>query len=123
LASPDGAAIAGWRQLVIHLSAGCDGLRVVLVVLDAGGVLLSASDGVVYRRESPEGVHFRHETLGGRFEPDGRFAGRHWTSESLEVDGMNDARPPSGREPTAHESDALRDLATEVVRRSASRQP
>jgi hypothetical protein len=124
LATPEGAAIAGWRQLVVHMSAGCDGLRVVLVMLDEAGVLLSASDGVVYRREDgPHRVHFRHETFGGRFEPDGRFAGRHWTSLSVEIDGEvaeAEASPPVGREPNVMETAALRDLAADVVRRAAS---
>ena len=83
LASAEGAAIAGWRQLVVDLSAGGDGLRVVLVLLDADGALISASDAVVHRREEGPAVRFGHETVGGRFEPDGRFAGRHWTSVSV----------------------------------------
>ena len=49
MASPRGAAIAGWEQLVLHLSAGAAGLRTILVVLDADGTLLSASDSVLYR--------------------------------------------------------------------------
>ena len=37
LATPEGAAIAGWKQLTVELSAGSAGLRHVLVVLDASG--------------------------------------------------------------------------------------
>jgi hypothetical protein len=120
LASADGAAIAGWRQLVVDLSAGCDGLRIVLVLLDAEGVLLSASDAVMYRREEGSTVHFRHETVGGRFEPDGRFAGHHWIGMSSESpDAVAPSTNPStGREPTPAEADALRALAAEIVRRA-----
>lgn len=121
LASADGAALAGWRQLVVDLSAGCDGVRVVLVLLDAEGALLSASDAVVYRREEGSTVHFRHETVGGRFEADGRFAGRHWSAVSSESKdaGEPSATPSTGREPTSAEVNGLRALAAEVVRRAA----
>jgi hypothetical protein len=127
LATPEGASIAGWTQLVLHLSAGCDGLRTVLVVIDEKQLPISASDGVVYRREGdadgasggPGRVHFRHETIGGRFEPDGRFRGRHWMSESTQTrDGVDEtAAPPTGRDPTADEVHALKALVAEVMRR------
>jgi hypothetical protein len=122
LASPEGAAVAGWRQLVVNLSAGCDGVRIVLVLLDAEGALLSASDAVVYRREEGSMVHFRHETVGGRFEPDGRFAGRHWSSLSSESldEGEPSTNPSTGREPTPEEVEALRALAAEIVLRAKS---
>jgi hypothetical protein len=121
LASAEGAAIAGWRQLVVDLSAGCDGLRLVLVLLDADGALLSASDAVIYRREEGALVHFRHETVGGRFEPDGRFAGHHWISVSSEsLDAGEALRGPStGREATLMEAAALRELAGEILRRAS----
>jgi hypothetical protein len=120
LASAEGAAVAGWRQLAVDLSAGCDGLRVVLVLLDADGALISASDAVVYRREEGSTVRFRHETVGGRFEPDGRFAGHHWTSVSVESPdaGEPTADPPAGRQPAPAEVDALRALAADVMRRA-----
>lgn len=131
LATPEGAAIAGWTQLVVHLSAGCDGLRIVLVVIDEQGALLCASDAVVYRREEEadaesEGTgraHFRHESIGGRFEPDGRFTGRHWESEATEtMDGVQEpAAPPTGRDPTPDEVTALRALVDEVRRRDDQR--
>ena len=53
LAEPYGAAIAGWEQLTVELSAGSAGLRHVLVVLDATGQPISASDTVLYRSELP----------------------------------------------------------------------
>jgi hypothetical protein len=120
LASAAGAAIAGWTRLTLNLSDPCHGLRIVLVVRDADGVVLSASDAVVYRREAGARLHFRHETLGGRFEADGAFAGRHWTAESIEMaDGETAAGDPaSGREPSAAEVESLRALVAEIIRRA-----
>jgi hypothetical protein len=43
-ASPDGAAIAGWEQLSLHLATGQAGLRILLVVLDASAKPVAASD-------------------------------------------------------------------------------
>jgi len=37
LAKPEGAAITGWEQLTVDLSAGAARLRIVMVVLDATG--------------------------------------------------------------------------------------
>jgi hypothetical protein len=97
-------------------------------VIDENGVPLSASDGVVYRREDnpDEGsressrVHFRHETVGGRFEPDGRFAGRHWVLESTEtMDRVDEAsRRATNRDPTPGEINALKALVDEMMRRA-----
>jgi hypothetical protein len=119
LASAEGAAIAGWTQLTVELAAGCDGMRMVLVILDADKVLLSASDAVVFRHQLPGKVHFRHESVGGRFEPDGRFAGTHWTSESTEhPDGsVEQTMPATSRPPSEREVEALRALVAEVIRR------
>jgi hypothetical protein len=76
---PEGAAIAGWEQIVLHLSDPCKGLRTVLVVVDASGTAISASDGVFYYIDGePRRVY--HELLGGRLEADGRFLGTHWVS-------------------------------------------
>jgi len=79
LASPEGAAVAGWENITLDLSAGCDGLRVVMVTVDAAGQPLSASDHVMFRSEIGSGpdavVEFRHESVGGRLEPDGTFLG------------------------------------------------
>jgi hypothetical protein len=119
LATPEGAAIAGWTRLTLNLSDGCNGLRILLVVRGADGALLSASDAVVYRREAGAHVHFRHETLGGRFEPDGAFAGRYWASETTETDGeVAGGEPPAGREPAPHEVESLRELLAEIIRRA-----
>src|SRR5262245_51127259 len=86
LARPEGAAIAGWEQLTVDLSAGAAGLRVAMVVLDASGRPISASDAVLYSVEvgpgdgegSPRVVEHYHENIGGRFELDGSFRGTRW---------------------------------------------
>ena len=127
LAGPTGWAIAGWEQIVVDLSAGAAGLRNVLVVLDAEGALLSASDTVLYRTgpdggappadcESPTRV--RTESVGGRFEPDGSFRGTRWLSEALDpgdTEELEWASTPS--EPSADDVAALRLLAAELIRR------
>jgi hypothetical protein len=128
LAGPTGWAIAGWEQLVVDLSAGAAGLRNVLVVLDSHGVLLSASDSVLYRT-GPGGTpppadcgsptQVRHESVGGRFEPDGSFRGTRWVSVALDPgdsDELEWESTPS--EPSEDDVAALRLLAAELVRRS-----
>jgi hypothetical protein len=130
LAGPTGWAIEGWEQLVVHLSAGAAGLRNVLVVLDAHGVLLSASDSVLYRT-GPDGTpppadcdsptEVRHESVGGRFEPDGNFRGTRWVSVALDPgdsDELEWESTPS--EPSEADVAGLRLLAAELVRRSAA---
>jgi hypothetical protein len=131
LASPEGGAIAGWEHAVVWLSAGTAGLRVVLVVLDASGRAISASDGVVYRHEiagaGPDGapaVAWRQESLGGRLEPDGSFRGTHWVSTSIEeADGTARDAQLTPSEPTAAEAARLRALVDEVLRRLPPRGP
>jgi hypothetical protein len=131
LATAEGASIAGWTQLAVHLSAGCDGLRVVLVVIDESGLPLSANDAVLYRREDAADevsgrsgrVHYCHETVGGRFEPDGRFRGQLWVMESTETeDGVDEAsRRATHRDPTPEEVEALKALVNDVMRRAGGR--
>jgi len=95
MARPEAAAVAGWEQLVVHLSAVPDGSRTVLVVVDADGRPLSASDGVLYRTELPGGtsgdprpaVQFEMESVGGRLEPDGRFLGTRWRTVTITREG------------------------------------
>src|SRR5689334_15003211 len=81
---PSSAAIAGWQQLTVELSAGPDGLRHLLVVLDSKGAPISASDHVLtIRKISNESSgdllnEYVHDSLGGRLEPDGTFNGTRW---------------------------------------------
>jgi hypothetical protein len=129
---PSSAAVAGWTQLTIELSAGLAGLRIVLVLLDASGAPISASDAVVYRiGPAPSGAigaddahagatAYLHESLGGRLESDGRFRGTRWRGVSREAadsapgDGPVDLTPT---EPSADEIAGLRTLVADVLRR------
>lgn len=131
LATPSGWAIAGWEQLTVELSAGNAGLRVVLVVLDASGQPISASDAVLYRIEAPRGcttgkpdapVRICQDSIGGRIEPDGTFRGTVWHTEAPEPAGEEEPTWESKRsEPTAGQISALMDLVAEVVRRQPRR--
>lgn len=115
LAGPTGWAVAGWEQLVLHLSAGEAGLRIIHVVLDAGGALLSASDAVLYSTQ-PAVIH--QESIGGRFEPDGSFRGTRWHSVALEGEGEEQPQWDSTRsEPSPADIEALRGLVAELMRR------
>jgi hypothetical protein len=121
LATPEGAAIAGWEQLTVDLSAGAAGLRNVLVVLDGSGRPISANDTVLYHRPGAGGqATFHHESLGGRFEADGSFRGTRWTAVSVDSEEAEDLQTKSvPREPDPAEVAALRALVDEVLRRAA----
>lgn len=119
LARPEGASVAGWEQLVLHLSDPCRGLRTVLVVLDAAGVLLSASDGVFFRIEGDPPM-IRSESIGGRFEADGTFHGTHWLSEGPDPGEDEPLHPASTpRAPSDAEIASLRVLVDEMLRRAS----
>jgi hypothetical protein len=111
--------VAGWESLVLELSAGSAGLRVVQVLLDAEGRLLSASDHVLFRSETEgQPVQIRQESIGGRFESDGAFRGTFWLTTGPEpVDEEEPRWGLSPREPTKGEVEALRQLVAEMVRR------
>jgi hypothetical protein len=126
LASPTGWAVAGWEQLVLHLSAGTAGLRMILVVLDGDGALLSASDAVLFRMglnappppdyDAPAMI--RQESVGGRFEPDGSFRGTRWYSVAVESGGDEEPEWESTRsEPSPDDVAGLRVLVAEMIRR------
>jgi len=121
LATPHGASIAGWEQLTVDLSAGSAGLRVVLVILDAGGRPISASDAVLYRVEPAQ---MRQDSIGGRIEPDGTFRGTCWRTEGPEPpDGEEPQWDMRRSEPTPSQVSALMALVAEVVRRAPPRLP
>lgn len=119
-----GAAIAGWEQIVLDLSAGTAGLRVVHVVLDGAGRVISASDMVLYC--SPEtgpddlaAVEIRQESVGGRFEADGSFRGTRWLTvgPDPEADEAPDwAMTPSV--PSEADVTALRVLVADLLERA-----
>jgi hypothetical protein len=117
--TPEAAVVAGWETLVIELSAGSAGLRVLQVLRDAEGRLLSASDHVLFRFEAEgQPVQIRQESIGGRFESDGDFRGTFWLITGSEpVDEEEPRWELSPREPTKGEVEALRHLVAEIVRR------
>lgn len=120
LATPEGAAIAGWEQLTIELSAGASGLRHVLVVLDAAGQPISASDAVLYRREFPgrSEVEIRQESVGGRLETDGTFRGTRWSTVGVETPSADEPQLDSvPSTPSADDVAALQRLVADVLRR------
>ncbi len=127
LAQPHGAAIAGWEQLTIDLSAGAAGLRNVLVVLDANGQVISANDSVLYcgalTAQAPGAVsEFHHESIGGRFEVDGSFRGTRWKSVTLETEGREQPETTSTpSEPSGADVAALRVLVADVMHRAGLR--
>lgn len=119
---PEGAAIAGWEQLTVELSAQGKGMRHLLVVLDAQGTPISANDMVRYSAELGADHVFFQENVGGRLEADGTFRGTRW--RTLGVEGANDEEArldalPS--QPSAAESAALKALVAEILRRSIIR--
>jgi hypothetical protein len=131
IASPEGAAIAGWEQLTIELSAGLAGLRHVLVVLDANGQPISASDHVLYWSEvsktgqnadtsSGSALHaeFYQESIGGRFETDGTFRGTRW--QTVGEDYRDESEPKmdsTPSEPSAADIAGIKALVAEIIRR------
>jgi hypothetical protein len=131
LASPTGYAVAGWEQLVLHLSAGAAGLRNILVVLDADGTLLSASDAVLYRTGPNHAATARgadgqrmilQMSVGGRFEEDGSFHGTRWHSVAVESAGDEDPEWESTpSQPSPDDVDALRTLVEELIRRQPAK--
>ena len=126
LATPEGAAIAGWEQLIVELSAGAAGLRVVMVVLDATGRPISASDLVLYRSEpgagraggSPSMTEVRQHSVGGRLEADGTFRGTRWLTVGVEGVDEDEPRLESTKsEPSTADVAGLTALVADLVRR------
>jgi len=127
LARPEGAAIAGWENLIVEVSAGAAGHRITMVVLDAGGQPISASDGVLYQREAAEGTggdtEYCHESVGGRLEADGTFRGTRWHSVTvMTADGNEIRREATPSEPSPEDVAALKALVTELLRRAPGRE-
>jgi hypothetical protein len=126
--SPAGAAIAGWEQLTLEMSAGAAGVRILLVTLDGTGHAIAASDWVLYRieREREIGddivIEYRHETVGGRFETDGTFTGTRWLTVTAETNkGEQRQLESTPSTPSVADAEALRSLVAELLRRAPSR--
>ena len=121
---PEGAAIAGWEQLTVELSAAGRGMRHLLVVLDAQGTPISANDMVMYSAELGGEHVFFQENVGGRLETDGSFRGTRWRTLGVEGPKDEEARlDASPSQPTAAEVEALKALVAEILRRSIIRSP
>jgi hypothetical protein len=131
LSTPEGAAIAGWEQLTVELSAGPAGLRNILVVLTASGQLISASDTVLYRSgvsekdqdtgslpDTADHVEFHSETIGGRFELDGTFHGTRWETSGIESSDGSEPKMNSKRfPPSAEDITAIKSLVSDLIKR------
>jgi hypothetical protein len=131
LATAEGAAIAGWEQLTVELSAGIAGLRHVLVVLDATGQPISASDHVLYWSEASKTdqnadtssgtaiqAEFYQESIGGRFEADGTFRGTRWQTVGEDYrDGSEPEMDSTPSEPSAADIAGIKALVAEIMKR------
>ena len=123
LAQGHEAAIAGWQNLTLNLSAGAFGLRHVLIVLDETGRPIAASDHVFIHWENPLDPsgpwQMRQESIGGRLEEDGRVLGTCWTVTGPEP---REDEPPAWdsipRQPTDEEAAMLQQLVAEIVMRA-----
>jgi len=86
------------------------------VTLDESGHAISASDHVLVQ----EGDLYRHESVGGRLEADGRFLGTRWHTVTREVEGRDEAEVleavPS--KPSDEDERNLKALVAEVLRRT-----
>ena len=123
LATPHGAAIAGWEQLTVELSAGSAGLRHVMLILDAAGHPIAVSDTVLYRStvsriSGGADVEFYQESLGGRIEQDGSFRGTRWRTVGVETDEEDEPRMESTpAAPSPADIAGIRALVAELLRR------
>ncbi|PYQ72519.1 MAG: hypothetical protein DMG04_17270 [Acidobacteria bacterium] len=125
LARPEAAAIADWQQLIVELSAGSAGLRILLVVLDGSGRPISASDAVLRTEtisdigdDAAVAVRHVHENIGGRFEEDGSFRGTRWRTVSVDTNGgKREIQQSTPSEPSAADAERLKALVDDIVRR------
>jgi hypothetical protein len=126
IADGSAAPIAGWDSITMHLSAP-NGLRHVMVTLDADDTLLSGGDAVLFdRQEHRDGVEVKitdHENIGGRFERDGSFRGTYWQTRTEQVgdDDEGAVTQSTPFPPTAEQIAALRRVVADVLRRAPAR--
>jgi hypothetical protein len=109
------SAIAGWESITLELSAGADGLRHLMVTVDASGAPVSAGDWVLYCSGKP--LQYLHENIGGRIQPDGSFLGTRWRSVAVEVPGSDEPerRETTQSEPTEQEIAGLMRLVRQLL--------
>ena len=115
--------IAGWHNVIVNLSEPDFGLRHVQITLDETGKMLSASDHVMFVREtSADGLDLLlsdHENIGGRFEDDGSFSGTYWSTRLRSDPGSDDSETVSADHsaPTPEQIAALRVMAADMLHR------
>ena len=121
------AAIAGWEDLTVELSAGADGLRHLMVVLDATGQPISAGDHVMICRPVPGDdvarTEYTHDSIGGRLEADGTFNGTRWHMVRVLAEDEEDTQEAAvagsqSSRPTDEEIVLLKELVAEIIRRA-----
>ena len=123
-ATTDVSAIAGWRQITCEMSAGKDGLRHVLIVLDATGRPISAGDHVLTCEPvdgKPLLTRFVHESVGGRLEEDGTFNGTYHRMVFERPDESDEDHEPiesHSRPPTVDEVVALKSIVASLLAKS-----
>lgn len=127
LASEAGSAIAGWDSVMLYLSAGTAGLRVLQITLDATGELLSAGDNVLFQRQERRGGRaitvYDSESIGGRFWPDGSFQGTCWHSRTEEDEEGEESTTATPSQPTEEDIANLKRLVAELLRRAPPTKP
>lgn len=111
-------AIKGWEHITVELSAGEDGLRHLMVTLDASGTPISAGDWVMYCSGDP--TEYAHENMGGRLQPDGSFLGTRWRTTAVDVPGKDEPEQKEAvsSEPTPEDVAALMALVKELLQRA-----
>ena len=120
-------AIAAWDSITVNLSDVDHGLRHVLITIDGDGSLLSAGDAVMFHRQDVRGDDvwhiYDHETVGGRFEPDGAFRGTRWQSHAEHVgdDDEPKARSATPSPPSDDDVARLRALVSWVLKRAPAK--
>ena len=127
LATGTAGPIAGWQSIIVNLCEPAYGLRHVQITLDEQGRLLAGGDHVMFVRETnpaddSEATLTDHESVGGRFEPDGSFRGTYWKTTLEAPPGINNdesvTRSAEHRPPTADEVAALRRIIEDVLSRA-----
>lgn len=127
LAQGTAGPIAGWRSVTVNLSEPEHGLRHVQITLDEQGQLLAGGDHVMFVRETtPDGSEAtltEHESVGGRFEPDGSFRGTYWKMSLENAPGGDEdasiTRSVENRQPSVDEVAALRRIIADVLSRAS----
>jgi hypothetical protein len=115
--------IAGWTNVTVNLSEPDYGLRHVQITLDGSGELLSASDHVMFVRETTsdggKATVTDHESIGGRYEKDGSFRGTCWKTRLRRLPDSDDSETVSAEHsaPTGEQIATLTRIVRDVLSR------